>query len=125
MADKSYDLSTFRLERILNNNSKTKTICVLGTFPSEADTSYPAIIVLEKTAFTDHNVNTAINEVGDGDGNESKSYFSHETKLKQEFINDIYGNFLCFPKPDINSNFHHLFYSISNIFFLLFLLFFI
>lgn len=101
MAEKTYDLSTFRLERILNNNSKTKTICVLGTFPSQqqsADKTQPAIVVLEKTAFTN-------NDITSNDDETQRSYFSLDTQLKQEFINDIYGNFLCFPNPDINSKF--------------------
>lgn len=104
MAEKTYDLSTFQLKRILNNNSKVKTISVLGTFPSEqsADITEPAIVVLEKTAFTDFDVNTQA--VGDTDGTQRR-YFSLETRIKQEFINDIYGNFQCFPIPAINSNF--------------------
>ncbi|XP_055309750.1 m7GpppX diphosphatase [Sitodiplosis mosellana] len=118
MAEKTYDLSTFRLERILNKNSKTKTICVLGTFPSQQSsdtttttTTEPAIVVLEKTAFTDHDVNTTHNNHGnddydnddDGSATQRNSYFSLETQLQNEFINDIYGNFLCFPLPAINS----------------------
>lgn len=99
MAEKSYDLSTFQLERILTNSSKTKTICVLGKFPS-ADSSQPAIVVLEKTAFTEDDVSTL-----DDDGAQRK-FFSLETQIKQEFINDIYGNFQCYPIPAINSNFH-------------------
>lgn len=108
MAEKTYDLSTFRLERILNKNSKTKTICVLGTFPSQQspDATEPAIVVLEKTAFTDYDVNTHQNDDNDDDnGTTQRSYFSLETQLKKEFVNDIYGNFLCFPLPAINSKF--------------------
>lgn len=109
MTDKTYDLSTFRLERILSNSSKTKSICVLGTFPSqetaEIDTQ-PAIVVLEKTAFTDDDVKTLADDECNG---VQRRYFSLETQLKQEFINDIYGNFQCFPIPAINSNFYHLF----------------
>lgn len=36
--------------------------------------------------------------------NDSKGIFSPESTLKEEFVNDIYGNFQCYPCPDINSN---------------------
>lgn len=100
----TYDLSKFRLKSILNNNSKSKTICVWGHFVDEqfATGERPAIILLEKTAFTEADVNTCTLVVNDVD--ESESYFCSQTKLKRDFINDIYGNFQCFPKPDINSN---------------------
>lgn len=125
---KSYDLSTFRLKQILNNNTKSKTIVVLGTFPSTADDdNNQAIIVFEKTAFTASNVNTNVddNDVivsanididddnqtsnktsnGDNSENNQSTFFTSDTRLKLEFLNDIYGNFECFPKPEINSNF--------------------
>lgn len=116
MAERTYDLSTFRLERILTNSTKSKIISVLGTFPSQQlpDSTDQAIVVLEKTAFTDDDVNTLTAD-GDNDDDDDvrngmqRRYFSLETKLKQEFINDIYGNFLCFPIPAINSNCHHSF----------------
>lgn len=115
MSTKSYDLSTFQLDRILSNNSKSKTICVLGTFPSQqsADSTEPAIVVFEKTAFTEDDVNTLHDKHDDDELNtKPRRYFSLETQLKQEFINDIYGNFQCFPIPAINSNCHHLFFRI-------------
>lgn len=109
MAEKVYDLSQFHLERILSNNSRSKSICVLGTFPSanrndddgavDQKCVDQAIIVLEKTAFTAADVTT-------DDDTAHRKYFSLNTHLKQEFINDIYGNFQCLPLPEINSNFH-------------------
>lgn len=124
-----YDLSTFRLERILNNNTKSKTISLLGTFPSQQQQQQQpnpelqqspdsiaggdkAIVVLEKTAFTDDDVNTHDDDIGNVEQNNGvvvdqgpqRRYFSLDTQLKQEFINDIYGNFLCYPPPTINSN---------------------
>lgn len=112
-----YDLSTFRLERILNNNTKSKTISLLGTFPSgeqrpeqqshETIANDRAIVVLEKSAFTDDDVNTCHDDRSDDnviDNGLQRRYFSVDTELKQEFINDIYGNFLCYPRPAINSN---------------------
>jgi len=41
----SYDLSKFRLKRILTNNTVRKSISLLGTFDDPAD---DAIVVLEK-----------------------------------------------------------------------------
>lgn len=121
-----FDLTTFRLTKILSNNSRAKTICVLGEFPDELidATGRPAIVLLEKTAFIDANVRTAssthddtgdattvdIDAVATDDESDSKTYFCSQTKLKQEFINDIYGQFQCFPPPDINSKsiFYHI-----------------
>lgn len=65
----------------------------------------PAIVVLEKTAFTDSDVNTFTAGDTDDHNGTQRRYFSLETKIEQEFINDIYGNFQCFPIPAINSNF--------------------
>lgn len=138
-----YDLSTFRLERILNNNTKSKTISLLGTFPSQREKQQQqhqqqsqetiaadrAIVVLEKTAFTDDDVNTNHHNKNDDDDDDDhnndtdekglqRRYFSLETQLKQEFINDIYGNFLCYPQPAINSKFHHSFLKKIHIFLL-------
>lgn len=136
--EKSYDLAKFQLTRILYNNSKNKSVCVLGSFvnknaPNEnaldgckvADIAagdktddnnaavvldkQQAIIILEKTAFTENDVNTDDNETTE----KKRIYFSSETKLKQQFINDIYGNFECFPSPDINSKLYFLFRVIN------------
>lgn len=65
------------------------------------ETSEQAIVILEKTAFTETDVCT---DNTDENGVEKRVYFSALTKLKQVFVNDIYGNFECFPSPDINSN---------------------
>lgn len=43
----TYDLTKFRLKRILNNNSKSKSITLLGTFPDLSETD-AAIVVFEK-----------------------------------------------------------------------------
>lgn len=132
MAEKTYDLSTFRLERILSKNSKTKMICVLGTFPSQespdSGNTEPAIILLEKTAFTDHDVNTThnngddVDDDDDGTATQRNTYFSLQTQLQKEFINDIYGNFLCFPLPAINSKFFHHLLLFCTLFLLLLLI---
>lgn len=104
----AYDLAKFQLKSILNNNSLNKTVCVLGTFQTDTvvaneccvdaniDNNKQAIIIFEKTAFTEQNLSTDCDE-------NQRHYFSKVTNLKEVFINDIYGNFQCYPKPDINS----------------------
>ena len=92
----SYDLTKFFLESVLTNNTKSKSVCLLGSFKHLSETDQ-AIIILEKTAFTQENLS--------GD----QSYFSALSEFKETFVNDIYGNFQCFPNPDINSNYKILF----------------
>ncbi|KAJ8705984.1 hypothetical protein PYW07_010761 [Mythimna separata] len=84
--DNQLELKDFELEKILNNNTVRKTVCVQGKFK---DKSGVALIVLEKNAFTE--------EVLDNEG-----YFSVDTELKTFFQNDIYGNYECFPRPSLN-----------------------
>lgn len=141
---KSYDLANFHLSEILYNNSKNKSVCVLGNFIVRDDVVSPvatddavdgtvaatvadagangqphveqAIIILEKLAFTEHDVctnntgnisdeSTNANETEDRDDRINKRIlFTSDTKLKQLFVNDIYGNFECYPNADLNSN---------------------
>lgn len=138
---KSYDLSKFRLIRILNNSTRSKAIVVLGKFLSTAgrDDDNQAIVVFEKTAFTASNVmtnsvddnddvivldnvnddnNQNSNKTANGDNSETDNqctFFSSDTSLKLDFLNDIYGNFECFPKPEINSNFSSFIHSFKPI----------
>lgn len=100
--DNQLELKDFELEKILNNNSNRKTVCVQGKFK---DKSGVALIVLEKNAFTE----------GDLD---NQGYFSADTELKTFFQNDIYGNYECYPRPSLNGKwlsqlprfflFHHI-----------------
>ncbi|KAI8044646.1 hypothetical protein M5D96_000817 [Drosophila gunungcola] len=53
----SYDLSKFRLKRILTNNSVRKSISLLGTFPDISETD-DAIVVFEKNAYRESDVAT-------------------------------------------------------------------
>ena len=105
-----YDLSKFKINTILNNNSNRKTVCVLGHFTTldasedANDAKRQAIVILEKKAFTEQDLNQnrkTVDEIESTD--ENRGYFSGRTKLKTEFVNDIYGNFECYPCPDINS----------------------
>ncbi|XP_055902887.1 m7GpppX diphosphatase [Eupeodes corollae] len=89
----NYDISKFKLTKILNNNTVRKSIALLGTFPdiSEVD---QALVIFEKNAFTESDVQT--------DGSTDKSFFSSKTKTNVEFLNNIYGSFQCIPESDLN-----------------------
>ncbi|PZC72801.1 hypothetical protein B5X24_HaOG210564 [Helicoverpa armigera] len=80
------ELKDFETEKILNNNTFRKTVCVQGKFK---DKSGVALLVLEKNAFKEEDLNN--------DG-----YFSVDTELKTFFQNDIYGNYECFPRSSLN-----------------------
>lgn len=84
--DNNLELKHFIPEKVLRNNTNTKTVCIQGKF---RDKSGVAIIVLEKNAFKEEELNNS-------------GYFSSETVLKTYFQNDIYGNYACFPKSSIN-----------------------
>ncbi|XP_041985664.1 m7GpppX diphosphatase [Aricia agestis] len=79
-------LKDFIPTKIINNNTNGKTVCVLGSFK---DKSGVAVVLLEKKAFS-------------GDQLNDSGYFSDATELRTLFQNDIYGNFECYPKPEIN-----------------------
>ncbi|KAF5287297.1 hypothetical protein FQR65_LT02170 [Abscondita terminalis] len=82
------NLSDFKLDKILHNNTNRKAICLQGSF---ADTEGAAIVMLEKTSFTE-------------DAFTPKSdYFTEKSSMKKIFHNDIYGNYEFFPKFDLNS----------------------
>ncbi|XP_063698404.1 m7GpppX diphosphatase [Culicoides brevitarsis] len=88
-----YDLSQFRGERLLSNNTDRKTVCVLGKFPQLSQEDQ-AIVILEKNAFTEEQILTADRE---------KNFFQFISTLNKEFINDIYGNFTLLAKPEANT----------------------
>ena len=88
---KPYDLQFFVPTKILSNNSNRKVVCLLGHFSDLSDEQF-AIVILEKTAFTEERLTQA----------GEHTFFSKKSNLKTEFLNDIYGNFLCFTDPDIN-----------------------
>ncbi|XP_017082261.1 m7GpppX diphosphatase [Drosophila eugracilis] len=92
----SYDLSKFRLKRILTNNSVRKSISLLGTFPDLGTDD--AIVVFEKNAYRESDVST---ESPSEDSPKKPSYFDPELKVKTEFINNIYGSFQVVPSRDL------------------------
>lgn len=81
------DLSTFKLKKVLSNNTNRKVVCLQGSFEASDGVG---IVVLEKTAFED------------GDFKEDSEYFNEDSSLKKLFHNDIYGNYEYFPKVELN-----------------------
>ncbi|KAH8312380.1 hypothetical protein KR044_010463 [Drosophila immigrans] len=96
----SYDLKKFRLKRILNNNSKAKSITLLGTFPDLSETD-AAIVVFEKNAYRESDVATEVAAATEKESEKKPSYFSNDLKVRTEFINNIYGSFQCVPNQDL------------------------
>ncbi|KAI4469778.1 histidine triad hit protein member [Holotrichia oblita] len=82
------DLSSFKLEKILNNNTRSKIVCLQGTF-SDADGA--GLVILEKSAFEEENLKC------------NSEYFSTSSHLKKVFHNDIYGNYEYYPVSQLNS----------------------
>lgn len=82
------DLSNFKIEKIISNNTKGKTVCLQGSFDSHEGSG---LVILEKTAFEEENLK------------QDSDYFSKESSLKKIFHNDIYGNYEFYPKINLNS----------------------
>ncbi|XP_065162115.1 m7GpppX diphosphatase [Atheta coriaria] len=80
------DLSKFKIERVLSSNAGRKSITLKGTFGHSPDIG---IVVLEKTAFEEKKLR-------------EEDYLG-TCRLKQDFHNDIYGNYQCFPKAELNT----------------------
>ncbi|KAM7360684.1 decapping enzyme, scavenger [Cochliomyia hominivorax] len=115
----NYDLNKFRLQRILNNNTRNKSIALLGNFPDISD-SDKAIIIFEKKAFQESDVATtntnANNDVKNQEKNSNAedrektenddlvkpSYFCDDLKVQTEFINNIYGSYQCTPPSKLS-----------------------
>lgn len=93
-----FQLSQFELVRILSNNSTHKSVAVLGHFRDRSPEQHQAIVTLEKTAFTEGQLQTTAETSESG----SSSFFTTKSQLRTEFINDVYGNFLCLADPEIN-----------------------
>ncbi|KAL0859801.1 hypothetical protein ABMA27_010145 [Loxostege sticticalis] len=86
VSDNQLELKDFLPEKILNNNTNRKTVCIKGTFKGKSGV---ALILFEKNAFKEEDLN-------------DKGYFSADTELQTFFQNDIYGNYECFPRPTLN-----------------------
>jgi Scavenger mRNA decapping enzyme (DcpS) N-terminal len=73
MTEEKYKFSDFKPDRILSNNTNRKTITIVGKFPS-LSTENQAIILLEKSAFTEENTAPG-------------GLFTVDTGFKEEFVN--------------------------------------
>lgn len=93
----SYELSKFRLKRILTNNTVRKSISLLGTFDDPAD---DAIVVLEKNAYRESEVATE-SPSEESESPKKPSYFSADLKVDTEFVNNIYGSYQVVPSRDL------------------------
>uniref|UniRef100_A0A1B0GEB2 m7GpppX diphosphatase n=1 Tax=Glossina morsitans morsitans TaxID=37546 RepID=A0A1B0GEB2_GLOMM len=58
-----YNLANFHLQRILNNNTRNKSITLLGCFPEQSDTD-KAVVIFEKQAFRESEVATESDKSG-------------------------------------------------------------
>ena len=91
--EEAIDLKDFETINVLGNNSKSKTIFVLGRFRSRP--SDDAILILEKIAF----------DTADLEGPKQKLLFEANNQLEKIISNDIYGNYSLKTDSDFNSNF--------------------
>nr|CAG4646277.1 EOG090X06NK [Macrothrix elegans] len=80
----------FSLKRILRDSPENRLIAIEGSLKVNqgSDDSDPAVVVLEKTHFTEADV---------------KGILTGETQLNCLFNNDIYYNLLCHPPANLNS----------------------
>lgn len=88
--DKLADLSTFKTDTILSNNTNAKRVCLKGSFTGKNGV---ALVILEKTAFAENDLT-----------NDSK-YFADDCFLRKEFSNDIYGNYQFYPNVELNGKY--------------------
>lgn len=86
-----YDLKKFKLSKILSNNTNRKTVVLLGAFPDLSEDDL-ALVILEKSAFTEENVSTE----------NDKNYFLNFQKVDNDLVNNIYGSYRCYPNGDLN-----------------------
>ncbi|XP_017855862.1 PREDICTED: m7GpppX diphosphatase [Drosophila arizonae] len=96
----TYDLTKFHLKRILSNNSKCKSITLLGTFPDISETD-AAIVVFEKNAYRESDVATEVPADQEADSSPKPSYFSTDLQVRTDFINNIYASFQCVPTQEL------------------------
>lgn len=88
----SFDWKEFKFEKILSNNASRKVVFILGSCYEK-----PAIVILEKQAFTD--------ELFSSDKDEDN--LIRNSKLELIFKNDIYENFFCLADVKLNSKLIH------------------
>ncbi|XP_054157236.1 m7GpppX diphosphatase-like, partial [Oppia nitens] len=84
-------LGEFEFVRVLNENSRTKWIAIEGRHEQQ-----PAVIVMEKMAFSEDNVKQILEDKPSAD-------YSPDSWLRRDFHNDIYGNYFAYPDRSLNS----------------------
>lgn len=106
----NYDLNNFKLERILNNNTRNKSIALLGSFP-DLSKNDSAIVILEKKAFRESDVSTknesngSLEETEKSTATVQTSYFGNDLKIQTDFINNIYGSYQCTPPAELSGKY--------------------
>lgn len=115
----NYDLKKFSLQRILHNNTRNKSIALLGNF-SDLSESDKAIVIFEKKAFRESDVDINAGQQQENSDEEGKNgnqehmeeieptvekttYFCDDLKVQTEFINNIYGSYQCTPPAQLSS----------------------
>lgn len=83
------NFSTFQMTRVLNVNSQRKMIFVEGTFKGYDS---PAVVILEKKVFPEDEIFL------------KRGFFNEGTIIRKSFVNDVYGNYECFPTREHNGN---------------------
>lgn len=83
-----FDWKEFKFEKILSNNASRKVVFILGSCYEK-----PAIVILEKQAFTE--------ELFSNDKDEDN--LIRNSKLEVIFKNDIYENYFCLADVKLNS----------------------
>ena len=93
----------FEVTKVLNENSKSKMICLLGHFKNDehvknnengdADGSCKekAVVILEKTPISHENASAMLTD---------------QSETKQDFKNDIYHLYQTYPSKELNGMFH-------------------
>ena len=81
------DFAKFKFGEVLKEDPVRKTLALKASVDGSTD---PAVIFLEKSAFTE--------ECG-------KKILESETALKQTFHNDIYGSYTGFPQQELNGEY--------------------
>lgn len=87
------NFSNFQMTRVLNVNSMRKQIFVEGNFKGFES---PAIVILEKKVFPEDEIFL------------KRGFFNEGTIVRKSFVNDVYGNYECFPTREHNGNFFQM-----------------
>lgn len=109
-AENDLNLCEFVPGSILSNNTRGKTISVLGKFPKLSETN-EAIVILEKKAFTQEQILGSPNkEANEEEPEQTSATLKQENSiwqlvqnLQKDFVNDIYTNATISLDPSVNT----------------------